>query len=264
MDLSQPEAVISQAVLEVGSVLSEKFQTFNRQKIKMKSAHEIVTEYDLLSEKIILAALQKNFPDHAILSEEQGQNQKVSDWLWAVDPIDGTTNFTMHNPLWCISVGLFYKQEIVLGLVHAPVLQETYLAKKGQGAWRNGQKIQVSSINQGKVLNAFCHGYDQASLHKIIKYFQHQKLQGFDCRQLGSAALELAYLAAGRLESLVIPGANTWDIAAGILLTLEAGGQVTDAQGHPWLMSSPDMIASNGLVHNEILEIFKQSQNELA
>ncbi|MFH1412859.1 MAG: inositol monophosphatase family protein [bacterium] len=261
MELEQHKQVISQAVMEAGDILFEKFKTFDRSKVQLKSLHEIVTEYDLLSEKIILSAIKENFSDHAVLSEEKGANKKESDWLWAVDPIDGTTNFSMHNPIWAISVGLFFKKEIVLGVIYAPVLKEFYIAIKDKGVFLNDKPIKVSEISQGKVLNAFCHGYDEENIEKIISYFSQQKLHGFDCRQLGSAAIELAFVSAGRLESLVIPGANTWDVAAGILMVREAGGKVTDFDNNEWQLKSKDMVASNALVHDQILQAIKTSQN---
>jgi len=262
MDLSKERKVISQAVKEAGDLLLAKFKTFDRGEIKMKSAHEIVTDSDLLSEKIILAALKQHFPQHGILSEEKGNNEIQSDWLWVIDPLDGTTNFSMHNPLWSVAVALFYQKQIVLSLIYAPALQELYLAEQDQGASLNGQTIKVSTIKEGKVLNVFCHGYDQASLKTALNYFSWQKLNGFDCRQLGSASIELAWLAAGRLESLVIPGANVWDVAAGVLLVREAGGRVTDFANQDWQFNSLDIIASNSLVHQQVCQAIKNSLHD--
>ncbi|MFA5420652.1 MAG: inositol monophosphatase family protein [Patescibacteria group bacterium] len=233
------------------------YKKFDRADVKMKSGHEIVTKADLLSEKIIIREIKKNFPEHKILSEESGDNNKKSDYLWIIDPIDGTTNFSMKNPIWAISLGLAYKNEIVLGIVYAPILNELYIAEKNKGAFLNNKKIRVSKISSGKVLNTFCHGSDTKSIKRAIKYYNKQKLANFDCRQMGSASVELAFVAGGRVESITIPGAHPWDVAAGILLVREAGGKVTDFSEKKWSLKSHDMIASNSLVHKQIIDTVK-------
>ena len=261
MDLKQEQQVIGPAVKEAGDILFKQFATFDRHNIKLKNAREIVTEFDLLSEQIILSAIKKNFPDHGILSEEQGANDKTSDWLWAIDPLDGTTNFAMHNPLWCISAGLFYKREIVLSLIYAPLLQESYQAIRGQGAWLNGQKLQVSDLSISKTLNSFCWGREEREVKTMLNYFAYQKTHGFGLRHLGTAAIELAFVAAGRLESFIVPGAKLWDVAAGVLLVQEAGGRITDFSGQDWTIDSLDLVASNGLIHEQILTAIKHSRD---
>ncbi|MFH0950890.1 MAG: inositol monophosphatase family protein [bacterium] len=262
MDLNQEQQVIGQAVKEAGDLLFEQFKTFDRHKIRLKNAREIVTESDLLSEKIILSAINNNFPDHGILSEEQGANNKTSDWLWAIDPLDGTTNFAMHNPLWCISAGLFYKKTIVLALIYAPMLQELYQAIHGQGAWLNGQKLKVSDLSTGQTLNSFCWGREEREVKTMLNYFAYQKAHGFGLRHLGTAAIELAFVATGRLESFIVPGAKLWDVAAGVLLVREAGGEVSDFVGQDWTSDSLDLVASNGLIHDQVLIAIKHSRDE--
>ncbi|HMB65985.1 MAG TPA: inositol monophosphatase family protein, partial [Patescibacteria group bacterium] len=116
-----------------------------------------------------------------------------------------------------------------------------------------GRKMGVSEISEGKVLNTFCHGSKEKDIKRAVNYHKKQKLNDFDCRQLGSAAIELAFVAAGRTESIVIPGAHPWDVAAGVLLVREAGGKVTDSQGRDWNLKSRDMLASNGLIYKQLL-----------
>ena len=240
-----------------GKVLIEKYNNFNRGDVELKSAHEIVTKYDLLSEKIILSEIKKEFPKHTILSEEKGSNQKKSDYLWLIDPIDGTTNFSIHNPIWSISIALAYRGKIIMGVVYAPVLKEIFVASKGEGAWRNGKKIKVSKVNSGKVLNTFCHGSQIKDIKRAIKYYTKQKLNHLDCRQLGSAAIELAYVASGRIESIAIPGVNSYDVGAGVLIVREAGGKVSDFKGKEWGLRSKDILASNQKVHKSLLKNLK-------
>lgn len=252
---TKDKQVIFDAVLKSGKMLLKEFECFDRSAIKLKSHHEILTECDLKSEKIIISAIKKNFPAHQILSEEAGNNHKKSDYLWIIDPIDGTTNFSMHNPLFSISLGLAFKGEIIFGIVYAPYMKEMYFAERGKGARLNGKKIKVSNIKTGKVLNAFCHSTQKKDIKRAIEYYRKQKLNDFDCRQMGSAAIELAYVAAGRIESIAIPGAHPWDVAAGVLLVIESGGEVTDFKGKIWNLGSSDMLATNGKVHNGILRV---------
>lgn len=253
-----------EAALTAGEELFSRFKKFDRGTVELKSGHEILTQADLASEKKILSIIKENFPEHRILSEEAGENEKDSDYLWIVDPLDGTTNFSMHNPLFSVSIGVCYKNEIVLGLVYAPFLDELYLAEKNKGAKvfspassAKGKAIKVSNIKKGKIINAFCHGSTEKDISRAVDYHKRQKLNNFDCRQLGSAAIELAYVACGRVESIVIPGAHPWDVVAGVLMVREAGGKITDSDGKDWNLESRDMLASNGKVHSQILNNLK-------
>jgi myo-inositol-1(or 4)-monophosphatase len=245
--------IATEAVKESGKILLDEYEIFDRNNVMMKSKHEIVTKLDLLSEEIIIKKIIINFPTHGIVSEERGEIKGVADYVWYIDPIDGTPNFSIHNPLWSMSLALAYENNIMLGVVYAPVLGELFVAEAGGGAWLNNRKLAVSEINQGKTINTFCHGAQNKDIKKALSYCRQQKLNGFDCRQLGSAAIELAYVAAGRVESIFIPGAHSWDIAAGVLLVNEAGGKVTDINGRPWHLQSDSVIASNGKVHRQIL-----------
>jgi myo-inositol-1(or 4)-monophosphatase len=210
-----------------------------------------------LSEELILKAIRENFSDHSILSEESGLESSASDFQWIVDPIDGTTNFTMHNPIWAISVALAHQGQVILGMVYAPVTDEFFVARLGEGVTLNGRPIKVSQMSLEQSLNTFCHGSSDADIARAVKYYNHQKLANFDCRQIGSASLELAYTACGRVESIIIPGANAWDVAAGVLLVKEAGGQVTDFAGQDWTLNSQDLCATNKTIHNQLIEILK-------
>lgn len=258
-NLNKIKKIAVLAAQKAGEILAREFKNFDRTKIRFKNRHEIVSATDLKAEKIILALIKKNFSSHSILSEESGQNQKKSDYLWIIDPLDGSTNFSYHNSFFAVSIGVAYKKEIILGVIYAPILKELYLAEKGKFSTLNKKKITVSQLSQNtKALNAFCHSSREKDIKRAVKYYQKQKLFGFDCRQLGSASLELAYVAAGRIESIAIPGAHPWDVAAGVLAVRGAGGKVTDFFGKKWNLSSYDMAASNGKIHNELIKILKR------
>ncbi len=256
-NLNRYQKVAIRVAKKAGRILVEKYNKFNRGDVKLKSAHEIVTKYDLLSEKIILSQIKKNFPEHSIFSEEKGSNHKKSDFLWLIDPIDGTTNFSMHNPIWSISMALVHKQEIIMGIVYAPILKELYVALKDKGAFRNDKRIKTSNISSGKILNTFCHGNNIKDIKRAIKYYTKQKLNSLDCRQLGSAAIEMSYVASGRIESIAIPGVNSYDVGAGVLIVREAGGIVNDFKGKKWDLKSKDILASNKKVHRSLLKTLK-------
>lgn len=259
----QIKKVALSAARQSGQMLIKEYARFNRFDVQLKSHHEVLTKADLMSQEIIIREIKKYFPGHGIISEEQAAAKNYSDlpaqagYVWYIDPIDGTTNFTMHNPLWSISLGLAKQDKLIFGLVYAPMLEEMYLAGAGSGAELNGRPIAVSTIKTGKVLNTFCHGSKNADIKKALAYWRKQKLNELDCRQMGSAAIELAYVACGRVESFVAPGAKTWDVAAGVLLVREAGGKVTDFKGRDWQLGCPDIAASNGQVHLQILKAIK-------
>ena len=259
-DKMRQTAVMS--ALAAGGELFKRYGKYNRREQKFKSAHEIVTPADLAAEKIILAKIRKDFPTHEILSEEAGRLKKTArtdtDFLWIIDPLDGTHNFSFHNPFWAVSIALAYKGEIILGVIFAPILNELYVAESGEGAWLNGRRLKVSDIKDGRALQAVCSGSHPTDIKFMTKYYGYQKLHSLDARQLGSAALELAYTAGGRLESIVIAGARSWDVAAGILLVREAGGTVTDFKNQPWNLKSKDMAADNGCIHAEIIKVIKK------
>lgn len=245
------------AAKSAGNYLLKEFKDFNREQIKLKSQYEILTKADIGAERIILRELNQNFPDHDILSEESGDEGIKSEYLWIVDPLDGTTNFSIHNPLWSVSIALAQRGEIIFGLIHVPFLAETYWAEQSGGAFCNTKKIRISNIKGERAFHTFCHGGTKESISLALKYYQKQKLSKFDCRQLGSAAIELCYVAAGRSESILIPGAHSWDVAAGALIAKEAGAVVTDFSGRAWNLNSKDLLATNGLVHEEILKLVR-------
>lgn len=262
MHFDKHKKTLFKITLQAGDYALKEFYRFDRRRVRLKSKREIVTAVDLKAEKIIISGLKKHFPETGFISEEAGKERAGQELVWVIDPVDGTTNFSMRNPLWAVSIALARQEQIVLALVYAPALGELFFAELGQGAWRypvidgclgKRERLSVSNTPYGKVLNTFCHGNNLRDLKIALRYYRQQKLNGLDCRQLGSAALESAFVAAGRVESLMIPGANAYDVAAGALLVKEAGGRVTDFSGQAWIVKSRDFLASNPKVHPELL-----------
>ena len=259
MTLKTEKQIAIKAAKKAGEMLMKKFATHNRANVRLKSKHEIVTPADLASEKIILSAIKKHFPDHRILSEEKGKtgNQK-SDYLWLIDPLDGTTNFSMGNPLFSIAIALAKNNQIILGLIYAPFLDELYLAEKNKPSTLNNKKIKVSS--EHKIANAFltfCHGNTQPAMRQAINIYKKLKLQARDLRQIGSASIGMAWVARAKTEAIIIPGAPPWDVAAGSLLVRQAGGICTDLNGREWNLNSPGIIASNKKISDLLIRTVK-------
>lgn len=237
----------------------EILKHFNHDRIiRIKKKSQIVTQADLIAEKIIITGLKKKFPNFGILSEEAGLNQKKSDYLWVVDPLDGTTNYSIGSPLFAVEISLFYKNQPILAVAYAPALKELYVASKNQGAFLNGKKMKVSKTKElEKSFLTFCHGSHKTDIKRALKVYQRIKLISLDSRQLGAAAIELAFVACGRTDCIIIPGAHPWDVGAGVLIVKEAGGKVTDFQNQDWNLKSKDLVGSNGLIHNQLIKVLK-------
>jgi len=247
------------AAKEAGKILLKEFNSLKTVDIHFKDKHEIVTTEDYRAEKIIVKILNSKFSTHSILSEEGGGKKRKSDYLWVVDPLDGTTNYSIGNPLFAVSVSLFYKKEVILGVVFAPFTKELFVAEKDQGAFLNDKRMRISAKRKlEKSLLTFCHGHKMRDIVRVTRIYQKFKLAGHDLRQLGAASLELGFVADGRTEAIMIPGAHQWDVAAGTLLVREAGGKVTDFQGKEWNLYSKDMIASNGKIHEALIKALKE------
>ena len=247
----------SSIVKKSGDTLLKEFQKGRVDHVRYKSKHERATAADLISEKLILKKLKSLTPDYRIISEEKGDNTKKSDWLWLVDPLDGTTNFFMGNPLFAVQVALLYKNEPLLSVIYAPYTKEFYWAEKNKGAYLNNKKIKVSKRNSSQALLTYCHGNTDLDLKRAIKIYQHFKIKNFDIRQLGSAALEFGWVAKGRTDCYISPGARLWDVVPGALLVNEAGGKVYDFKGKPWTIKAKTVFAGNGLIDKPIIKYLK-------
>lgn len=227
-------------------------------KITSKTTYwDLVTEADLASEAFILQALKEKFPSHAILSEEAGLLKgSASPYQWFVDPLDGTTNFTHQYPMVAVSIGLVIQGVPSVGVVYNPILSELFEAVKGEGAKLNGHPIQISSINHlEKSLLATGFAYDRRETqdNNYAEFCRlTQSSQGV--RRGGAAAIDLAYVAAGRFDGYWERGLKPWDLAAGVVLVQEAGGLVTSYEGGSFDMHSGRILASNSLIHTRLIE----------
>lgn len=231
-------------------VLQEHWGKLER--VDFKSSHsDLVTIADKESEKIIIETIKNQFPSHAILAEESGLEAHTSDYMWIIDPLDGTTNYTHQYPVISVSIGVLYKKEPLVAIVYNPILKENFEAIRGKGATLNGKPIHVSQVKAlPDSLLATGFAYDRLKTPETnYKEFTHftQATQGV--RRAGSAALDLAYVAAGRLDGYWERGIKPWDMAAGWLLVLEAGGKVSAYDGSPVDIHSGQILASNGHLH---------------
>ena len=264
MDCSFLTVVAIEAALKAGEILRHGFSTDFRVASK-PGIHNLVTEYDHAAEKSIIATILTHFPNHSILAEESGEqhHKKDAQTLWIIDPLDGTVNFAHRIPLFSISIGVAVEGVIQTGVVYNPVAHELFVATKEKGAYLNGTQLQVSSTE--KLIKAFLatgfpYNVDTNPLHCIDRFAQIQ-VKGIPIRRLGSAALDLAYVAAGRFDAYWELNLNPWDIAAGILLVEEAGGKISQYNGSLLsILTDKTLIASNGLLHSSMIEHLNQKE----
>jgi len=219
--------------------------------------NNLVTEADLASEKAIISVIKTAFPDHFILSEEAGELKMDSEYKWIIDPIDGTVNFANGIPLCCVSIGLEQNGKIILGAVYNPIMNEFFFAERGSGATLNDKKIVVSNkteIAKSCLVTGFPYTYLD-SINGPLDVFGRFIRKGIAVRRLGSAAIDLCWVAAGRFDGFYEHSLNAWDSAAGFLIVEEAGGKITDFKGEHYSPYQPHILATNGQIHAEMLEV---------
>jgi myo-inositol-1(or 4)-monophosphatase len=232
--------------------------------ISYKGDFDLVTQADRRSEKLIVDSLQKYFPDHAVAAEEGTIKDSEAEFRWHVDPLDGTTNFAHGYPCFCVSLALARKNELLLGVVYNPIYEELYTAARGEGATLNGKKISCSKISTLKN-SLLCTGFPnhKRDANPNIHYYWDFTLRSHGVRRDGSAALDLASVAAGRFDGFWEFGLKPWDTAAGVLLIEEAGGTVSDFTGQPYQLGGPVILATNGIIHEEARGVaFEISQRD--
>jgi myo-inositol-1(or 4)-monophosphatase len=240
---------------EAGSVL---VSYFGKVAIEYKGEVDLVTEADRKSEKLIVSRIRQQWPSHDLIGEEGSRTETGSDFRWYVDPLDGTTNFAHRYPVFCVSIALEYKGERISGVVYDPCRDEMFAVEKGAGSRLNGHAIRVSEV-QHLAESLVATGFPSHKRHKNPNiHFYHQiTLRSHGVRRAGSAALDLCCVACGRYDAFWEFNLNPWDTAAGVLLVQEAGGKVTNFTGGPFELSSREVLASNSLIHDELLVEFK-------
>ena len=265
-EIAQILQVGSQAAKAAGAYLFSHFGTIRPDEVDEKGRNDFVTFVDRESEKRIVQIIREAFPHHAVLAEEGGNYQKDGTYQWIIDPLDGTTNYIQHIPFFCVSLGVRKGSEVVAAIIYDPNHDELFTAARGQGAWLNGKPISVSA-NTRPERAALATGYPWRTKRLLPQYlltFEEIFLHTASTRRLGSAAMDLCYVAAGRFDAFWEMGLSPWDIAAGSLLVQEAGGVVTDFWNGPHFLETGFIIAGNSTMHRLIQEItgfhFKQFQ----
>lgn len=241
------------------AVLSHYFNNKNLKISNKEGINNLVTEADHAAEKAIMETIRETFPDHFILSEEAGEMSTPSEYKWIIDPIDGTVNYAHGIPICCVSIGLEFQGKMIMGAVFNPLIKEFYLAEKGKGAFLNGQQIQVS--DKVKVIDScLVTGFPYTYLdmpNGPLEVFTRFIRKGVPVRRLGSAAMDLCWVAAGRFDGFYEHKLQAWDSAAGFLMVEEAGGKVTDFAGTYYSPYQERILATNGLIHEEMISWIK-------
>jgi len=250
---------------EAGARVMQEFFQGDFKVSNKEGVNNLVTEADHASEKAIFEIIRKDYPDHFILSEEAGEIVMDSTYKWIIDPIDGTVNFANGLPLCCVSVALEQEGQMILGAVYNPFIREFFFAQRGYGATLNDQKIQVSSetdVLRSCLVTGFPYTYlDQP--YGPLEVFAKLIRSGVPVRRLGSAAMDLCWVAAGRFDGFYEHKLQAWDSAAGFLIVEEAGGRVSDFTGKDYSPYQPHIIATNGKIHDELVKVVNEPHYKL-
>lgn len=260
MDLKKYKEVLNEAIDESAKILLEYLDTDFEIGRKLNYS-DLVTEVDKKSEAKIIEIVHKHFPEHNVLSEEVGNLNMLSDYVWIVDPIDGTINYAHSVPIFCISIALEIKKEVVLGMVYNPITKERFFAEKGKGAFLNDKKISVTdtgALRDALLVTGFPYGAKDNMDHCIDHFVNFVKL-GLPIRRLGSAAIDICYVACGHFDGFWEVSLNAWDVAAGYLIAKEAGAVLTDFFGKDYSIYNRQILATNGKIHNEMMEVLAKA-----
>lgn len=241
---------------EAGALLANYFE--RRVAFELKGDFDLVTEADRASEKLVVERLRSHFPQHSILAEEGGGHESSSEYRWYLDPLDGTTNFAHSFPMFNVTLGLERAGELIAGVIYDPIRQEMFSAEVGAGAYLNNRRIRVSTCKRLEDSLAST-GFPSRKRHQNVNiHFYHQMaMASHGVRRTGSAAIDLAYVACGRLDAFWEFGLKPWDMAAGTLIVREAGGAVSDMKGASHnVNTSAHLLADNGILHESVLTLF--------
>ena len=242
---------------QAGALLRYYFE--RRVSFEMKGEFDLVTEADKASEKLVIERIKKAFPEHGIVAEEGGGHESRSEYRWYVDPLDGTTNFAHSYPVWNVTLALEKANELIAGVIFQPMRDELFTCERGSGSFLNGRRISVSKVER-VADSLLCTGFPNhnRATNPNIHFFHELAMSAHGVRRSGSAAVDLADVAAGRLDGFWEIGLSPWDMAAGILLVEEAGGVCTDMRGGRHHLKSPHVLTDNRLVHDELLGSFRR------
>src|SRR6476620_9813877 len=246
--------------IEAGAAVLKKY--FNQSFIisHKEGINDLVTEADHKSEEVIFGVIRENFPDHYILSEESGAIVQESNYKWIIDPVDGTVNFANGIPICCVSIGVEVDGKIEMGAVYNPFMNELFFAQRGFGATLNNERIRVSNktdVIQSCLVTGFPYTYLETP-NGPLEAFGRLIRKGVPVRRLGSAAIDLCWVAAGRFDGFYEHKLSAWDSAAGFLMVEEAGGKVTDFNGNYYSPYQPHLLATNGKIHDEMLDVINK------
>ena len=257
MDLAPCKQTAIAAAYKAAEILRSRFGKISP--ARKKDAVEIVTEADTESENEIIATIRARFPDHSILSEECGQKEGNAAYKWIIDPLDGTVNFAHQVPIFSVSIALAYRQKIVLGIVLNPVDGELYSALRGQGAQRNNHPIRVSetaAVSESLLVTGFPYHIREV-FDPVITRYGNCLMASQAVRRLGSAALDICYVACGRFEGFWEQHLKPWDTAAAALIAAEAGAAVTTFSDQPYKLEDQEILVTNGHIHDEMIRLLE-------
>ena len=249
------------ACRKASKTLIRDFGELEKLQVSPKGPGDFVTASDKKVEKILIEELQKARPNYSILSEEIGEINNDKSFKWIIDPIDGTANFLHGIPHFAISIGLEHDKEIICGIIYDPIKDEMFVAEKGNGSYLNNQRMRVSSRSKLKDCIIFTGGPKRESKDKELAIKEYNSFSSkvlIPIRKLGSASLDMAYVAAGRCDGFWQRNLNYWDIAAGIILVKESGGFITDFEGKDEYIQNKTILAANTKINNEMIEALKQ------
>ena len=229
----------------------------NIHKIKPKIDASLVTEVDILCENEIKRIISRKYPDHGFICEEEGVNNQDADYVWVIDPLDGTHNYIFGSPIFGVSIALAYKKKFIAGVAYFPVLNQLFTGEKGRGSFLNGKKLEVSNRNLSESAVSLSSGDIKRGPERFLNIANNIIQKSFDVRMIGSATYNISHVATKRFDVMVSGSCKIWDAAAGSVIVEEAGGLVTDFEGKPITIDSKNCLATNKINHKKILDLLK-------
>lgn len=254
--------VAEKAAREAGKVLIDHLGKVKE--VEYKAKNSLLTEVDKLSEGLIIEIIKSNFPSHDFFAEESGRDKKTSSHVWIIDPLDGTTNYAHTYPVFSVSIALEIEGVIRLGIVYDPVRKELFSAELGKGAYLNQDEIKISAattVEEGLLCTGFTHEKEWM-VDENLRHFENFIRRSRAVRRDGSAALDLCYVACGRYDGFWELGLHAWDTAAGLLILKEARGRITDFSNSEFTIYGEEVLATNGIIHDEMISILSLGRGQ--